>query len=459
MKRISSKRFEALCYTRSPYMDLDWESVRYYETDDESNIATVEYCRSDNDFGYIIFGRDIRNIFRCVDVCHSFYATASEAEIALQEKIKSYENDGKRKYKQGDEKRPIQDIFKPKIPKKRRHKYFNLISSSEAYGAARRMIQEISYSFIDKDNNFVQEFQGKGFNQRLWEIFLYVLFQKTKFEIDFTNSSPDFSLLKYGVPVFVEAVTVGQNPDFDIIATSPMDVVNLSDDYMPIKFGSSLHSKMAKRYWKLPNVKGHPFVLAIHDYHGPAIGPDILGSMTWSRAGLESYLYGTREEIIIDGDVLKPRLIDGKNGPEIATQRIEYHKHKDKTIPSRFFEQPDSENVSAILFSNGATVSTFNRMGKLAGFSTKNIDMIRLGTRFNSETSMVESFNINVDSENYDEHWGETVTMFHNPHARYPIPPELFEGISHTTFDSSNDQFHSIFTPTHIFSSTTISSI
>lgn len=456
MKRISPQRFEALCYTRSPYMDLDWEAVRYYETDNESNIATVEYNKLDNDFGYIILGRDMRNIFRCIDISHSFYATANEAEIALREAIKSYENDKKRNYEQGDEKRPIQDIFKPRIPPKGRHKYFEIVSSSEVHIAARRMIQEISYSFIDKDNNFVKEFQGQGFNQRLWEIFLYVLFQKEKFEIDYTKPSPDFSLLKYGMPVFVEAVTVGQNHDRDIIAASPMDVISLSDDYMPIKFGSSLHSKMAKKYWELPHVKGHPFVIAIHDYHGPATKPDILGSMTWSRAGLESYLYGIREEIIVDGEVVRPRMIDGENGPEVATQKIEYHKHKDKTIPSRFFEQPDSENVSAILFSNGATVSTFNRMGNIAGFSTKNIDMMRFGILFNSKTSMIEQFSVNVDSTGYNESWGETVTMFHNPQAKYPIPPQMFEGISHTTFDSSNDQFHSIFTPIHVFSSTTI---
>ena len=450
MKRISSKRFEALCYTRLP-----WETVRHYETNDGSNIATVEYNKVDNDFGYVILGRDKRNIFRCIDTCRSLYATANEAEIALKEAIRSYENDKKEKYFQGDEATPIQDILKPIISKEKMHEYFNILLTSDFHTGARRMIQEISYSFIDKDKNLVQEFQGQGFNQRLWEIFLYALFQKTKFDIDFTISSPDFSLLKHGKSVFVEAVTVGPNPDRDLIATSPMDVINLSDDYMPIKFGSALHSKMKKKYWELPHIKGHPFVIAIHDYHGPAIKPDTPGSMTWSRGGLESYLYGTREETIVEGNVARPRMIDGKNGPEISILDIEYHQHGGKTIPSRFFKQPESENVSAVLFSNGATISTFNRMGRLAGFSDDNAYMVRLGMRFNTETSKVEQFSINVDSEDYDESWGETVTMFHNPWAKHPIPLDMFEDISHIFYDLESGQFCSTYTPIHILTSMT----
>lgn len=437
-------------------MELYCESVRHYEVDDKSNIATIDYVKISNSFGYIIYGRDRQNIFRAIDKSNSFYTTANEAEIALEEAIKIYENDGNMKYDIGEENTPVMDIFKPVVSSKDRHDYFDMLLSCELRYPAKRMIQEISYSFVDKDNNLVQEFQGQGFNNRLWEIFLYVLFKKMKFEIDFTNASPDFSLSKYGNPIFVEAVTVGENPNHDINATSPMDVINLSKDYMPAKFGSSLYSKMAKRYWELPHVEGHPFILAIHDYHGRAVGPDTPGSMTWSRAGLENYLYGIREDITKDGELAVPRMIDGKNRPEVAFQNIEHHrKYNGKLIPSRFFEQPDTENVSAVLFSNGATVSTFNRMGKLAGFSGKNIYMIRTGIRFNTETSTVECFNINIDSEDYDESWGETVTMFHNPRAKHPIPWHMFEDISHLIFDSENNQFYSIYTPVHIFSSFT----
>lgn len=455
MKRISSKRFEALCYTRLPFMDIHSETVRHYETSDGSNIATVEYNKVDNDFDYVILGRDERNIFRCIDTCRSSYATANEAEIALRETIKSYENDKKEKYCQGDETAPIQDILKPIISKEKMHEYFNFLLTSEFHSGARKMIQEISYSFIDKDKNLVQEFQGQGFNQRLWEIFLYALFQKTRFDIDFTISSPDFSLMKYGKFVFVEAVTVGQNSDRDLIAKSPADVLNLSFDYMPIKFGSALYSKMKKKYWELPHVRGHPFVIAIHDYHGPAGEQSTPGSMTWSRGGLENYLYGIREEIIMEGNVARPRMIDGKNGPEISMLDIEYHKHGSKTIPSRFFKQPESENVSAVLFSNGATISTFNRMGKLAGFSDDNAHMIRSGMRFNTETSKVEHFGIYVDSEDYDESWGETVTMYHNPWAKHPIPLDMFENISHIFYDLEKGQFYSTYTPIHILTSMT----
>ena len=40
-------------------------------------------------------------------------------------------------------------------------------------------------------------------------------------------------------------------------------------------------------------------------------------------------------------------------------------------ITRLLFNQPDSEHVSAILFSNAATITKFNRMGKLAGMGGK----------------------------------------------------------------------------------------
>ena len=86
---------------------------------------------------------------------------------------------------------------------------------------------------------------------------------------------------------------------------------------MPIKFGSPLFSKLNRKnkYWDLPHVAGHPFVLAIHDYHGLATS-DTPGSMTWSRAGLVNYLYGVRDDVFIEGETVRPRMVVGKYGLE-----------------------------------------------------------------------------------------------------------------------------------------------
>lgn len=107
---------------------------------------------------------------------------------------------------------------------------------------------------------------------------------------------------------------------------------------MPIKFGSPLYSKIKKKYWKLPHVSGNPLVLAIADFHDDQ-------SMLRSSSSLESYLYGVKNAVIYDKD----------NQLIIVPSKIFSHKLDGKEIPSRLFFQPNSEYISAILFSASGT--------------------------------------------------------------------------------------------------------
>lgn len=456
MKQITARRFDALCYVRAPYMHLMAAEVRHYETADLTNLGLVVFDRTDRDFGYIILGRDQRKIFRALEVGDAWFRTPDEAEAALKESIQRYESDGMTAYPQGDEIKPTLDIFESVVPEQHQHQYFKALIDSDHREAARNLIQEIAYSFVDVDGNYVEQFQSTGFDQRLWELFLYVLFHKAGFEIDNSHPVPDYSLSKFGLSVFVEAVTVGQNPDFDVPANSAAEIAELSKDYMPIKFGSPLFKKLSRKtkYWDLPHVAGHPFVLAIHDYHGLAT-QDTPGSMTWSRAGLVNYLYGVRDDVVVDGDRVSPRMVVGRTGLEPAIRVVAEHTHKTKTIPSRFFAQPGAENVSAVLFSNGATITTFGRMGKIAGLGNANVKMLRMGTWISEDQVSSEPFVTDVDSEDYDEGWGDTVTMFHNPWAKFPVPDELFPTISHAIFDPITCRVHYKFTTKHVLTSVT----
>lgn len=456
MKFISPRRFDALCYVRAPYVDLMSKEIRHYETADKSNLGIVVYDLTDRDFGFIILGRDSRKIFRCLEVGSEWFGSADEAEAALELAIEPYEHDGMSEYPQGDETEPPHDIFAPVVAEDKQHDYFRFLIANQNRTAARNLIQEIAYSFIDVDGNYIEQFQSTAFDQRLWELFLYVLFHKSGFEIDNSNSVPDFCLSKYGMPVFVEAVTVGQNPDFDVPANNAAEIAELSKDYMPIKFGSPLFKKLnrKKKYWELPHVVGQPFVLAIHDYHGLATS-DTPGSMTWSRAGLVNYLYGVRDDVVIEGESVSPRMVVGANGLEPAIRVVTQHTYGEKTIPSRFFAQPGAENVSAVIFSNGATTTTFARMGKLAGLGDHDIKMLRMGMWVVDDVGTSAPFSLDVDADDYDEAWGDTVTMFHNPWAKYPVPDELFPNISHAVFDPLSSRVYYKFAPKHVLTSVT----
>lgn len=186
---------------------------------------------------------------------------------------------------------------------------------------------------------------------------------------------------------------------------------------MAIRFGSSLYSKLQKRYWLLPHVRDVPLVFAIADFHDDQ-------SMLWSFTSLLDYLYGVRHTFLYDAS---GRLI-------ISPIQINSHAAGDKRIPSGYFLQPESEHVSAVLFSASGTISKFNRLGRHAGFKDPNVRtrMFRSGTGYDHDPNacMPRFFRYEVD-ETCGETWAEGLSMYHNPNALHPVPEELFPGIAH----------------------------
>lgn len=189
---------------------------------------------------------------------------------------------------------------------------------------------------------------------------------------------------------------------------------------MPVKFGSALYSKLQKKYWELDHVKNVPLILAVHDFCADS-------SMTWSAPALSDYLYGVRAS--------------WKKSPsgklEVTETPVTEHVWGTKRIPSGFFDLPGVENVSAVLFSNSATVSKFNRLGVLAGFGLENIKIFRTGVRHDFDPNAAEGilFNEEVVPGKYDEDWSQGMQLFHNPKAAIPISPKFFEGCAHHYFD------------------------
>ncbi|MEI7821913.1 MAG: hypothetical protein WCK55_13425 [Verrucomicrobiota bacterium] len=270
---------------------------------------------------------------------------------------------------------------------------------------------------MDVDGNFLKDFQTTGFNARLWELYLNAFLYEQRFAISREFDRPDFLVSKGGYPIAIEAVTVNAT-DGEIPPSpeKPEEIEFLKRDYMPIKFGSALYSKLRKRYWELAHVKDMPLVFAVHDFHGN-------DSMTWTSGALDDYLYGVRATWHKDAN--------GKL--HVTDNPINEHVWGNKKIPSGFFNQPDAEHVSAVLFSNSATLSKFNRMGKLAGFGSSKVEMIRMGFRHDPDPNATTpiKFVAEVKPDSYSEDWTEGVRIFHNPKARIPIPPEFFPGCSH----------------------------
>lgn len=323
------------------------------------------------------------------------------------------------------------DLFTPAVPEDRLSPSFRGLAH-RGFEPARRMVADIAATFNDKDGNFVKDFQTTGFDARLWELYLHAYLASDGFDLDETKQVPDYVATKTGCTVTIEAVTV--NPtEAKTASKAETAAAGLTgwdlfcyqmQNVHPIKFGSPLFSKMKKKYWEHAHVRGQPFILAIEDFHDP-------GSMVWTGSALGLYLYGYDYGWYhkVSGELV------------VVPEAVHKHEHGTKQIPSGFFEQPDSEHVSAVLFSNSATVSKFNRMGFLKGYRPEHLVLVRGGTCYNHEPHATEPlmFRYIVGSPSTpEETWAEGLSMFHNPKALVPVPEDLFPGIAHHRLDELN---------------------
>jgi hypothetical protein len=333
------------------------------------------------------------------------------------------------------------------VPGDRLHLAFKGLAH-RGYEPARRMLADIAATLNDKDGNFVKDFQTTGFDARLWELYLHAYLRSDGFTVDEEKAVPDYVAAKAVQTVCIEAVTVNPTQaktageaETAAVGLTGWDLFSYRmQNVYPIKFGSPLFSKMKKKYWEQEHVQGKPFVLAIEDFHEP-------GSMVWTAPALELYLYGYDYGWYheVGGELV------------VVPEAVGEHRHGEKQIESGFFQQPGAEHVSAVLFSNSATISKFNRMGFLAGYRPERLGMIRAGACYNHEpyaTEPVPFMYVVGDPSAPVETWAEGLSMFHNPRALVPVPQELFLGIAHHWLDDQN-RIRSIVPAFHPYGSVT----
>jgi len=433
------------------------EELSYWSDLDETVIGVVFRDTTDNDFGWIAMLRDRIGRFRCVDV-NSSIATELPAEAALRIRIAeiSRTEDLRKLGGQGDEPNEPFDLLNipPETKRDELHPYFIELVDRPGKAPARAVIREIAPWLAPADPHFVQEFQRHQFDQRLWEMFLWAAFRDLGFGVGH-HESPDFKCLGPGIAFTVEATTVAPStmgplavhPDPE---TSESQVEFLAG-YMPIKFASSLTSKLSKvdkdgrHYWEKELAEGMPFILAVADFHKPA-EKGAPGSMVYTQSALWTYLYGHRADWNRKTDgtlVIKPT-------------PIEAHQYGDKRIESGFFDLPLAENISAVLFSNAGTIAKFDRIGVVAGFAAPKHKYFRVGLKYDPDPKAVvgKPFSIEVAEGSYSENWFDEIQLFHNPNAARPIPVDWFPGVTHWLFDG--DEFHVIAPEDRILSSYTL---
>lgn len=426
MRKISKARFEALSYARVPLVKIMSDEVEWFSNENNAILGTILADNIDYDFVAVILGRDEAGVFRWIDGLAGI-ESLDQAKTVLTEKMLLQSVTGAEDFPQGVIKRNKHLIFKPIVSEDKMLEDYKTLVNSEFFSPAKELIQEIAYSFEDPDGNYIEQFQSSGFNARLWELYLYALFHEMDFIINRDFNAPDYVIEKSGIRLCIEAVTV--NPSQHVIdevePSTTEDMERLLLDYMPIKYGSPLYSKLQKKYSEKEHVKGHPLLIAIHDFHQK-------DSMMWSRKALESYLFGVRRRYSFTLE----------NGFCESIEFVEEHRWKEKVIPSNFFSQPDAENISAVIHSNQATIGKFLRMGYLAEFGRQDLDIKFIGQAIYDNNQLHIDFEKDVNSLNYEEYWKDSITIYHNPNALYPLDYNLFPNVAHVFF--SKEKFKSI---------------
>jgi hypothetical protein len=252
----------------------------------------------------------------------------------------------------------------------------------------------------------------------MFELASFAYLEASDIEVERTHDSPDFIAARGDQRVAIEVATtnppVRREADISVRSIEMLPMPKIEDkcqNEFPMRMGKLLTGKRRKRYWSLPHCKGLPFVIIVGPFHEA-------GSGFYVDHSLARYLYGIE---------VFPGWIE-RNGLLVRAEPVTKHRYAGHSIPSNFFGQRQSENISAVIYANGFTVSRFFRLAVRKGLETRinarrfGIALLQRSTReyvyadFEYDTS---------DPEAPEETWCQGVTVFLNPNAKVPLPEDF----------------------------------
>lgn len=436
---LDPRRFDALAgYARQPELALISNELAWYACKGERVLGMVLIDLIDNDYSWVVFGRDELQRYRAIDVKVSL-ATFEEANNDLFRAMTGAVESPDEFFHQCDAAGVPVNFFAPAIAEDRLHSTFKILATKERFSPAREIIQAMMRYHQDIDGNFVQNFQAGGFDARLWELYLWATFIELGYVRNSEAQVPDFVFRGVRGVFAIEAASA--NPPNQGNAPNPStkeEFVDYLENYIPIKLSVALKSKLNRKppYWNEPALAGLPFCIAVQDF-------SISGSMRFIAPAAIEYVFGVRHWTE-----------DGVS--KIA--RIKVHRYGEQRAQSGFFQLPGSKNVSAVIVNPQGTLPKFNRLGFIAGFGNPNVRMVRSGVRRNDsnlQAPQPTSFVQHVDV-NYEESWVEGMVVLHNPNALIPLDPQMIPGAAHEFLQTDGSiqtllpEFHPVFSHTEI---------
>jgi len=163
------------------------------------------------------------------------------------------------------------NVFKLSSQENNWHQHFKVLMKDSAK-PMQDVINSWAVDFVDRDNNFVQNFQ-KQFNPQFWELYLYKAFKELNMEVDFTKVSPDFTVKTEKNEILnIEASSANDLTPYglELLIDSLNKPINEILDCAAIKLLGRIKAKQEEHYNQKEHVKGNPLILAIAPFEQPA---------------------------------------------------------------------------------------------------------------------------------------------------------------------------------------------
>ena len=296
------------------------------------------------------------------------------------------------------------------------HDKFKTLRNEPLLHLERDIINEWANGFADRDGKLVKEFQTT-FHSSLWEIYLFAVLKELELKVDFSKNRPDFIVfgeVEFYIEAVVSEIKKGGRSE---LARNEKDVFSMLEplhrdqkfyhiiDEAITRHSNSIlskHKKYINEYAKCDWVKENaPFVVALGSYDQVNYGREFHYSMMALLYGFRFNLDG--QVYIRENSIIKPETVS--------------------EIPIGIFSDASYEEISAIVFS--CTVS----MGKLTSLAISKNPCHPTNFVLNIRHDMdPPNYKIQVVSQEVPEELTDGLFVFHNPHAKNPLPRSIFDG-------------------------------
>jgi len=319
------------------------------------------------------------------------------------------------------------ELFVPAVEQSRLHPNFrNILAEGNEYN--QRVMSEWAEGFVDRDNKFVVEFQT-SFNSSFWELYLFACFKELGFAVDFSHQSPDFLMRKDETEICVEAAIAsnaeGAIPEWEGRLSKEV-LENLERDRAireaTIRLANALSSKYDKyktKYSKLAHVRAKPFFIAVSAFDQPYFFLE-------QDQAIRRVLYAYDQALwTYDHEGNKQRIFAHVHINSIR-------KDNGTILPLGYFTSPQMKEVSAILFSNTATLSKVRALS-----SDPNENVLFSYVRYFRDGMRMEE--ATVLKSDYEESLLDGLHIYHNPFAEMPLDYSLFDcpGVTQHSYDTT----------------------